>query len=474
MKKLFISIISVCLTSVAGAFQTENAAYGLLEAGRATDSNVPAAIYLLGEGKYEEALTHAQEPWLKAYLTDLIAVTAPLKRFESEHFVLYTPPHQTFLKEYALPALEKTAEHLNVLFAHRPKGKIRVEIYANKEDFSKASTLSLETLERSGAIGICKFHRLMIMSPQSLPLGYRWLDALSHEYLHLNINELTDSKAELWLHEGTARYFETSYRFKTPEFLTPHQQTQLLDALEKGTLVSFARMSPSMVYLKDQTEVSLAFAQVSYAVSILLKEGGVKKFVSFLMSLKKEPFQKTFQGKYGKTVLEFEENLKSALAREKWEKSKGTLSDEIRFTAIQEDDVVGADVQGRMRLGDRMRQRGHFAAALIEYEKALKEEPDNAVLLLKAARAHLELNETEQALQKLRRATSKNPNYITPHIELAKLTEPSEALEHLEEALAMNPFDPTIHKLLADVYIRLDKKSDAERELRIAGELIRE
>src|SRR6185436_16415221 len=101
-------------------------------------------------------------------------------------------------------------------FGHRPEGKIRVEIYPNKEDFSKASTLSLETLERSGAIGICKFHRLMIMTPQALPIGYRWLDALSHEYIHLTVNEMSASKAELWLHEGTARYFETAYRSQPP------------------------------------------------------------------------------------------------------------------------------------------------------------------------------------------------------------------------------------------------------------------
>src|SRR5207344_604119 len=126
-------------------------------------------------------------------------------------------------------------------------------------------------------------------------LGYRWLDALSHEYTHLMINELSNSKAELWLHEGTARYFETSFRANPPLFLTPNQISDLHKAQKENRLVSFDRMSPSLVYLKDQNEVSLAFAQVSHAVSTLIKQKGTQKFVDFLNELKKADFKTAFQ-----------------------------------------------------------------------------------------------------------------------------------------------------------------------------------
>jgi tetratricopeptide (TPR) repeat protein len=458
MKKLFINITNGLLTSLflvaaVAAFQSDQHFFSILEAGRATAKNVPEAVYLLSQRNYAGALQAAQrdEPensWLTSYLWDLVGVTKDLQRFESKHFVMLVPPDQAFLASYALPSLEKTADHLAKVFGSRPTDLIRVEIYPTIEDFSKASTLSMETLKRSGAIGICKFHRLMIVSPRALPLGYRWLDALSHEYLHLNINELSDSKAELWLHEGTARYFETAYRLNPPEFLSPHQKTQLLTALEKNELVPFAKMSPSMVYLKDQDQVSLAFAQVSHAVSVLIRDNSTEKFVSFLKDLAKTSFPQAFEANFKMTVPQFEERLKTVLAGEKWEKTRGTLSDEVRFAGLDESEVIGADVQGRVRLGDRFRMRENFEAALIEYNKALDEEPDNAVILLKVAKTHLALGNKQKAIDDLRRATEKNPNYITPHIELALLVDEKEALPHWLEAVAINPFDPRVRQAM--------------------------
>jgi tetratricopeptide (TPR) repeat protein len=453
MKKLFINIISASLISFAapaGAFQSENHAFLTLEAGRATRDNVPEAVYLLGLGDYTAALHAAQrensesQEWLTGYLYDLTQATSSLIRFESKNFILFVPADQTFLASYALASLEKSADYLARTFGTRPTEKIRVEIYPTLEDFSKASTLSMETLRRSGAIGICKFHRLMIVSPQALPLGFRWLDALSHEYLHLNINELSDSKAELWLHEGTARYFETAYRLKPPEYLTPHQKTQLLNAQEANELVPFAKMSPSMVYLKDQDQVSLAFAQVSHAVSVLIRDSSEKKFVQFLKDLSKISFNQAFQNNFDLTVSAFEERLKAVLAGEKWEKTRGTLSDEVRFAGLNESEVIGADVQGRVRLGDRFRLRKNHDAALTEYSKALEDEPDNAVILLKVAKTYLALGNKAKAIESLRRATRTNPNYETPHMELALLVDGDEAREHLMEALSINPFDPRI------------------------------
>jgi len=435
-------------------------------------------LYYLSIGDYQkalESLTPAIErtfPWLKEYLIGLIEATQGQVRIESEHFIFFVPKDQEFLKDYALPSLEKSASHIKKVLGHRAKGRVRVEIYGDKDLFSAASTLSEETLERSGAIGICKFHRLMIVSPRALPLGYRWLDALSHEYNHLIINELTYSQAELWLHEGTAKYFDTSYRSDPPVFITPHQKTLVLEALEEDRLIPFKKMSPSLVYLKDQAEVSLAFAQVSHAISYLVRDRGVKKFVQFLKKLRQKSFRKSFSHVYGLTPDEFERNWQQVLKGEPWEKSKGTMSDEVRFSRLDEYSVIGSDAKGRVRLGDRMRKRGHTQAALIEYEKALKEEPDNAIILLKVAKSHILLDQPAKAIEPLRRATQKNPNYGTPHLELAQLVGPQEARIHLIEANAINPFDPRIHFLLSHVYMKLHLEEESIREKEIFEILI--
>jgi tetratricopeptide (TPR) repeat protein len=237
-----------------------------------------------------------------------------------------------------------------------------------------------------------------------------------------------------------------------------------MEAREGGKLIPFKRMSPSMVYLKNQDEVSLAFSKVSYAVSVMIARQGAEKFVEFLRSLTKLNFSEAFSKIYGTTPEGFETTLQEALAQEKWEKTKGAMSDEVRFEGLDENALIGADVQGQVRLGDRMRQRGLNEAALLEYEKALKEEPDNALVLLKAAKTNLLLGVSDKAVLQLRRATEKNPNYGTPHVELARLVSAEEALPHLLEALAINPFDPRIHSLLAGVYEKLGRLDEAKRE----------
>lgn len=407
--------------------------------------------------------------WFAAYAKALPEVAAPLVHQSSEHFDLYTPPGQEFLGDYALPALEKASDYFEKIWGVRPAGKIRVEIYPNKEAFSQASTLSTSTLESSGAIGICKFHRLMILTPKALPIGYRWLDALTHEYTHLMVNTLSEARAELWIHEGIARYFETAPRANPPLFLTPEQKSTLKQATTEDKLIPYARMSPSLVYLKDQNEVSLAFSEVAYSVSRLVDDKGTKRLANFLRSLRTLSFAEGFHKNYGQTPDEFEKEVHANLAKEKWPLTKGAMTDEVRFTPLDESEVVGADAQAEMRLGDQMRMRGRPDAALIEYENALQQEPDNAVLLLKAARASMEMGDKKAAREFLERAVEKNPNYVTPYIDLALLVEPARAEKLYLVAAALNPFDPRIHQGLVRVHTRDDVFR--EREAQIVGQL---
>lgn len=466
------------------AFQTESpeaptarSMLDLVESGSATLENVPPSLYYLSTGDYERALaeldveTNGQLPWLEGYLRSLIGFTSGMTSRRTERFLIFTAPAEDFLAEYAAEALERSAGRIEALLGHRTKAPVRVEIYPDEESFSAASTLTPEILERSGAIGICKFHRLMILSPRSLPLGYRWMDALSHEYLHLVINEMTATKAELWFHEGTARYFETAYRMDPPEYLSPGQQTKLRHAAAGDDWISFERMSPSLVYLKNQDEVGLAFAEVAYAVSQLVEQKGTRKFSGFLASLGRKPFWESFRKTFGFSRAEFETHLRESVSRESWPDVRGAMDDRIFFQSMEESAFIGADAQGKSRLGDRMRIRGNYEAALIEYEKALRMEPDNAILLLKAARTLLALNNPAAALEKLEKAVRMNPNYATPRLELAKLVPPEQALVHLKEANAINPFDPEVHALMAGVYERLGAAVEADREREIARRL---
>ena len=99
-------------------------------------------------------------------------------------------------------ALEKTHHVMAEQYGFKPKEKVRVELFPDARAFYLASTLSVRDIEVTGAVGLTKFNKLQFLSPRALVHGYRWLDAISHEYMHYLIVKLTSNKAPIWFHEG--------------------------------------------------------------------------------------------------------------------------------------------------------------------------------------------------------------------------------------------------------------------------------
>ena len=97
----------------------------------------------------------------------------------------------------------------------------------------------------------------------------------------------------------------------------PAAKTKMIEAREKKTLIPFSRMSPSMVYLKDQEEVTLAFAEVSYAVSLLIRNHGSRVYVDFLRLLSKKPFKDAFAKSFGQSTADFERSWQVQLEKER-------------------------------------------------------------------------------------------------------------------------------------------------------------
>jgi tetratricopeptide (TPR) repeat protein len=427
----------------------------------------------------------ATDPWTASqqdYISRLLKATAGFVENPSEHFRVWTSSDHIFLAESAIRALEKAYASLFEAFGVVPSTSVLAEIYPAVEAFSDASTLSEETLERSGAIGICKFRRLMILSPRSTPLGYRWLDALAHEYVHLIVNRISGTLCPLWLHEGVARYYETAWRRAGPFSHPPAEETMLAraamdvgetsDEKEGPSLIPFRRMEPSMVYLENQEEVSLAFAEVSDAVSYLVNGYGEQKLGELLAAFREKPRDVAFQSVLGATEAEVEAAWRDSLKDREWTISKGAMAQVIRFRPADEEDFVGADARGHIRLGDRLRRQGQFQAAQIQYEKALAQEPDNGVALTKLARTHVTLEKEEKAEAALRRAIEKNPSYVTPAVMLGELLYEQgryeEAQPVLHEALEINPFHPRIHEYLGLIALDLGNFAAARQAVELS------
>ena len=244
------------------------------------------------QGRYPEALKSfdqalaidssdkRRQSW-KLLVQQTQDVVKNLKRFESPHFILFVDEKRDgILPAYALDTLEKSYAALGAALGYQPKEKVRVEIAPDATTFNAISTLSLRDIEETGAVGICKFNKLMIISPRALSFGYRWVDSLSHEYVHYLIVALSNNQAPIWLHEGMARFYETRWRKPAPpkdaaeDYLTPANQTLLVQALEKNQFVGFKNMEPSLIHLETPEQVQLAYAEAASAVDFINQSKG--------------------------------------------------------------------------------------------------------------------------------------------------------------------------------------------------------
>ncbi|MDH5458038.1 MAG: DUF3808 domain-containing protein, partial [Nitrospinota bacterium] len=85
---------------------------------------------------------------------------------ESEHFTIhYIDGPDQVLIPYAIEALEKSYQVLGKILGHFPKQKVRVEIYPDRIPFSRISPLTMKDIMTSGTVALCKYNRLMMISP---------------------------------------------------------------------------------------------------------------------------------------------------------------------------------------------------------------------------------------------------------------------------------------------------------------------
>lgn len=402
-----------------------------------------------------------------------------LQRFESAHFILYLDDKRDgILTSYALEALEKSYQAIGVELGYYPKEKVRIEIAPDVATFNAISTLSLRDIEETGAVGICKFNKVMTISPRTLMHGYRWLDSLSHEYLHFVIVALSKNNAPIWLHEGMARFYETRWRKAAPpnkkeDYLTPANETLLAQALEKNKFVGFKNMEPSLIHLDTPEEVQLAYAEAASAVDFINHSKGQTGMRELLTTVGETTTPEAIEKVVGLSFDAFEGRWKDFLKAKELKEIEGSRVRRLKVKenqrvdeeAVELKEIQSVVARNRTHLGDQLFGRGRVIAAAQEYRRALQASPHSSIILNKLARALLQLNRSEEALPPLKQALDLDPDHVGTYVQLGRVYHAiksyPEARAALEEAIQLNPFNPMIYRLLYDVYGALGNQQQA-------------
>ncbi len=444
------------------------------------------------QGRYEEALrlleqalaidsANERRQALRLLAQQTHDTVKKLKRFESAHFILHVDEEKDgILVPYALDTLEKSYQAIGQTLGYFPQAKVRVEIAPDAASFNAISTLSLRDIEETGAVGVCKFNKIMTISPRVLIQGYRWLDSLSHEYLHYTIVGLSGNKAPIWLHEGMARFYESRWRHAEPlkgneDYLTPANQTLLAQALEKNKFIGFKKMEPSLIYLETPEEVQLAYAEAASAIDFLVQRKGHAGIRELLSELERKPTQEAMEKVMGSPYTAFETQWKEFLKAKGLKEIEGSRVRRLKVKVNQKEDeetvelkeIQSVVARNRTHLGDQLLDRGRNIAAAQEYQRALQASPHSLIILNKLARTLIQSKRYDEALPHLKKAQELDSDSVNTYIQLGSLYHATKnfsgARTALEEAIQINPFNPTIYRLLSEIYAALGEQDRAKR-----------
>lgn len=407
------------------------------------------------------------------------------RRFESDHFILYLDEQQDgILGPPALAALEKAYETVAQELGYSSQSKIRVEIAPGVTEFNAISTLSLRDIEETGAIGLCKFNKVMIISPRVLAHGYRWLDSLAHEYLHYAIVHVTRNKAPIWLHEGLARYYETIWRKapdqNKPDYLTPANETLLARAVTTQEFISFKDMEPSLIRLDTPEQVQLAYAEAASAIDYVRASRGSAGIRQFLQEVGRGSTASAIEQVMDMPFDTFESTWHAFLKEKGLKEIDGTsvrkykvADDQLGEDTVDLQEIQSVVARNRTRLGDRLWQRGNVRAATAEYRRALKAGPNSTIILNKLGQILIKREIYDGALPHLEKARYLSPDTVKTYLLLGQLHhetgDQTQARTLLEEALQINPFHPMVYHLLGQTYEALgqsERAAQAQETLR--------
>ncbi len=467
----------------------------IIEAAALALPDDPSARRALGElrfyqHRYQEAVTllEAATPGAgQSVLLRLARAASELastqEQVESEHFIVaYPKGKDAVLVPYLLETLEAERAALAADLGVAPAGKVRVEVLGSVSDLARLSTLTEAEIRASGTIALCKYDKLMLVSPKALFTGYDWLDTAAHEYVHYAVMRKAGPATPIWLHEGLAKWLETRWRGAGGQDFSPFSAALVRRAAEKGTLVSFEQMHPSMAKLPTQEQSALAFAEVVLAVELMVERGGSSALSRLLELLAGgTPVDTAVTVAVGLPWLDFLAAWKRHLVTRPLPRGGAQAMQRLRFI---DDPKLGGpwaewaeleDPKARefARLGELLRERGRPVAARQEYRKALDRGGARvAVLANQFAVVAIQTGRQAEAGAVLAEALTWNPDHAALRVRLGKLKLEKQdwagAREQLTLANRQDPFDPEIHAGLARALEPLGDPAGASRERRFA------
>jgi Flp pilus assembly protein TadD len=382
-------------------------------------------------------------------------------RSSDGRFIVQTAPGiDEILAPYAIEAMRAADTRLGEILGVRVPGPIRLEIYPSSATLAAVSSLTVEEIERTGTIALCKWDRLMVTSPRALLRGYPWMDTIAHEYVHLVLARASRDRAPVWFQEGTAKYLERTWRGERPaSHVEPAVDAILRRRYAENALLPFDALHPSIARLDSQEDAALAFAQVATFIETFHQthgDDGLRAVVTRIAG--GQDTRDALAEVGGASFDDLEAHWLAAVGRRRGpDADDGPRMLGMRFRHGDGDPDEAREVQEAarraFRLGDLLWAHDRPRAASVEYEKAHHAAPDDPIVASRLARAALSGGRAGVAVSTLMPLRERYPDHapLRSLLGTALLAQGDipRARAELVEALRLNPFDPEPHCGLA-------------------------
>ncbi len=379
---------------------------------------------------------------------------------DGRYIVRFAPGPDRILASYTIDIVAAADRALERELGVRVPGPIRIEIHPTPANLAQVSSLTVEEIERTGTIALCKWDRLMITSPRALVRGYPWADTLGHEFVHLVLSHASRDRAPVWMQEGFARLLERSWRGIEPTVrLDPASDFLLGQAVRNRALLPFDRLHPSIAMLPSAEDAALAFAQVSTFVERFRRLHGSRGLRDVVARVANGiDARDAFSEVANESWDAIEDGWRHDLALRQMPGGNRPELERLRFRHGESepddaDEVRIESARRHVRLGDLLWARQRPLAAAREYTRAWESADGDPIVGSRLARASLAGGDAARAIEVLRPLLERWPDHAplwsvlgSAHLNRG---EREAAIEASREALFLNPFDPQPHCDLA-------------------------
>jgi len=374
------------------------------------------------------------------------------------------------LSPYLVPLLQRAYDQLRERWEFKPVGPLRVELYADRAQFSVRTT----GLPNTGVQGV-SFGKLVTgLSPRGGP--FNWGQIVWHELSHVFHLQLSKNRVPRWFTEGLAEY-ETA--LARPEWKR-EDDAMLWQALRAGRLPPLTAMNRAFTQARTPDELMAAYFFAYRAVQYIATRFGFPSVRKLLVAFGEgRKFEAAVPRILGVSLRELDRDFRNDLSVRLAKYGREFAPDPAAYADAEAAAMLAArapsDPAVLAALSLAELKAGNMEAAAQAASSSLKLAPNHRLAHFARARVALAQGDARTAERSLLGIVESGADGYTLRLLLARGALARGSLQlALVQAQAAVRFDPErleAHRLLLELAGKLGDEGLALRALRALSEL---